>query len=154
MNRQILFDMILLLTCVYAWLRGDRPERCAAVLLLAADGLTILLVSEPAIRFRTTELGIVAVDTALLAALWWLAVRSTRWWPLFLAGLQLDAVACHWVRLLAPDILPRSYFNAVAIWAYPMLFLLGVGAWRHNQRQRLFGMDPPWKDRKPLAPST
>ncbi|ODU67767.1 MAG: hypothetical protein ABT11_19110 [Novosphingobium sp. SCN 66-18] len=145
MTRQFLFDIFLLLSCAYAFLRGGLPERITGILLLAGDLLSVLAVSEQPTRFHREEFGLLAVDCSLFVVLWWISVRSTRWWPLFLAGLQLDAVIAHGMRLFASDVMPISYLNAVALWSYPMLAALVAGACRHQRRLHFYGRDSAWK---------
>ena len=142
MARQAIFDILMLVTCAYAFWRGGFPERIASATLFLGDILTVLVASEFAERFRQLEVGILIVDLLVLASLASVSMRSTRWWPLILAALQLDAVVVHTVRLAAPDSLPVAYMNAIALWAYPMQLLLAAGAWRHQQRLRDLGTDP------------
>lgn len=144
MTRQAIFDILMLGTCAYAFWRGGVPERIASATLFLGDILTVLVASEFNERFRQLEVGIFLIDLLVLASLAWVAMRSTRWWPLILAGLQVDAVVVHTVRLAAPDSLAVAYMNAIALWAYPMQLLLAAGAWRHQRRLRELGTDPPW----------
>jgi hypothetical protein len=144
MSRHLLFDGLLILTCAYALLRGGAPERIVAATLALGDLATILVASRFALRFRSEEIGIFLVDLVILLILGAVALRSMRWWPLWLAAFQLDAVAVHVVRLTAPATLPMSYMNAIALWAWPMQLLLAYGAWEHRRRLRRFGSDPAW----------
>lgn len=148
MLRQAFFDILLVVTCAYALMRGGSPERITGMTLLLADFLTILTASAFPQRFRQVEIGIFLVDLSVLLILVSVAMRSTRWWPLFLAGFQLDAVAVHAMRLAAPATLPVAYMNAIALWAYPMQIILAAGAWRHRRRLQEHRNDPPWVPRK------
>lgn len=149
MFRQEVFDVLLLIVCVYALWHGGGPERIAATAFFLGDALSVIVVSDPERRFGHPEWGVLAVDCAMLAALTWLAVRSTRWWPLFVAGFQLDEVVVHAMRTMAPGVLPMAYLNGTALWSYPMVFVLIAGTWRHRQRLTCLGADPDW-----VAPET
>jgi len=48
--------------------------------------------------------------------------------------------------MLIPELLPQAYFVIAAIWAYPMLIVLTIGTYRHQQRLRRFGVDRSWSD--------
>lgn len=144
MSRQLFFDLLLVVTCGYAMWRGGSVERLTSATLLTGDLLTIWTASVFQDRFRHLEVGIFLVDLAILVVLVAIAMRSTRWWPLLLAGLQLDAVVVHAVRLAAPETLPESYMDAIALWAYPMQIALAIGAWRHRRRVARDGSDPAW----------
>lgn len=145
MSRQGVFDILFGLLMVYALWQGGKPERSCALAFLAADILSVAVLPVRSIRFRHEELGVLVVDVALLGFLVWLALRSTRWWPLVTAGLQLDGVVVHAMRLTVPEILPVTYQEGTALWSYPMALLLGMATWRHRCRLRHFGEDPSWK---------
>ncbi len=145
MLRHGLFDLLLFGTCGYALLKGSLPERLGAMIALGGTALTILVASAYAVRFRHVETGVFVVDLLVFTAFSWLAIRSTRFWPVWVAGLQGAAIVEHVVRLAAPGILPRAYMDAIALWSYPILALLVVGTIRHRRRIRKSGGDPSWK---------
>ena len=142
--RHEIFDAILLLCCVYALWRGGAPERIASITFLAADALSVAVVSA-GIRFRHEEYGVFVIDLLMLLALSKLAFQSRRWWPLVLAGLQLDGVLVHLMHFTAPQTVPIAYLNATALWSYPMVLILAAGTWRHQSRLKRWKKDPPWK---------
>lgn len=146
MIRHYLFDVLLLITCVYSIRRGGPPERRVGFLLGIGDLASIAAVSDQQIRFQGEEIGLAIVDGLLFVAIFWIAVRSTRWWPLWMAAFQLISVGVHLARILAPWTLPMTYFNTTSLWSYPMILVLFAGTWRHRQRVAFLGDDPPWKD--------
>lgn len=145
MPRQAIFDILFAALVLYALLQGGKPERACGLAFVAADILSVLVLPVRTSRFRHEEMGVLFVDALLLCILIWIALRSTRWWPLVLAGLQLDGVVVHVMRLTVPEILPVTYQNGTALWSYPMVALLGLGTWRHRCRLKRFGKDPAWK---------
>lgn len=151
--RHEIFDLLLLISCVYALWRGGAPERIAGATLLLGDLLSVGVVLLHQGRYAHEEYGLFGVDLLILIILTFTALRSTRWWPLVLAGLQLDGVLVHFVHLVAPHTLPVTYLNATALWAYPMVAFLAIATWRHRSRLGRFGEDPPWKQAVPRRPS-
>lgn len=135
-----------MLCCGYALARGGPPERIAATLQIAAFALylTVHFLFETR-TFKTMNLGTTLLDIILLFALVVLAWRSTRFWPLWVAGWQLASVVAHFAKLLDPAMLPAGYAIQTQFWAYPMLIATAAGAWRHRARQRAGDPDPPWK---------
>ncbi|MDH7639221.1 hypothetical protein [Sphingomonas oryzagri] len=145
MPRQDYFDILIVIVSLFALFRGGPPERMCAIAFAVADLLTIAALPAQALRWHHEEPGVLVVDMALLAFLVWLSLRSSRWWPLVLAGMQLDTVVVHSVRLVAPDTLPIAYLNGTALWSYPMVLLLAAGTWRHRCRLSAYGEDRAWK---------
>jgi hypothetical protein len=64
------------------------------------------------------------------------ALRSARFWPLWVAGLQLTATSVHLLKLLHPDLMSFVVGAALAFWSYPILILIGIGAWRTAMVER------------------
>lgn len=139
----VLFLMLLLGACLYALVRGGAPERVgAAILLLAtlASAVTLALSQD---RYRQTELATMWVDIAMTVAFLALALRAQRYWPMWIAMVQLDLVAMHLV-MFSPETEAWSYWAVQALWSYPQPILLAVGTMRHRQRLARYGDDPAW----------
>jgi hypothetical protein len=145
MLRHALFDIALLAICAFVLFRGSMPERLGAAVALAGTALTIAMASTFPSRFRHIETGVMIVDALTFLAFTWLALRSNRFWPIWVAGLQGATIIMHLTRLMVPEVMPRAYMDAVALWSYPILALLLIGAIRHRRRLKEFGSDPMWK---------
>ena len=76
------------------------------------------------------------VDIATLAAFTYVALRSERFWPLWISGLQLTTSVAHFFKVIDPTLLPMAYSAAARIWSYPILVILAVGTWRSQRRAR------------------
>jgi hypothetical protein len=148
--RHEIFDALLFIACAFAFWKGGAPERLAALTFLGGDLLSIAVVFHPG-RFRHEEYGLFAADVLMFAALAAIAFRSARWWPLFLAGLQLDAILVHLIHLAARRTIAIAYLNTTALWAYPMVLILAWGTWRHRVRLSELGEDRPWKRPAPIT---
>jgi hypothetical protein len=92
----------------------------------------------------SVEIGVFIVDAVCLVAFLVLALRANRFWPLWVAGLQLIGTAGHAVKLADPEIIRRAYQIVLVFWSYPMLLLIVLGTWRHQQRLARFGVDRSW----------
>ena len=135
---------LLLLCCLYALLKGGAPEKIGTAILAVGSVLSLAARSSPATRFGSVETGIFLIDVACLLAFILLALRAQRYWPLWIAGLQLIGTAGHAVKLMDPEIMRRAYAIVLVFWSYPMLLILVLGTFRHQQRLAKFGVDRSW----------
>jgi hypothetical protein len=138
------FYGILGLCCFYAWWRGGGPEQAGAAIFLVSAVLTTLLLSTGRSRYASVETAVLFVDLAMLAALVVLALRADRFWPLWVAALQAIGTAGHAAKMVDPLVIRSGYALILALWSYPMLLLLVLGAWRHRRRLGRFGVDRSW----------
>jgi hypothetical protein len=129
------FWMLLLVTCGYALLRGRKYEQLAALLFIAASIVSVLVRSPLHARYLGVEQSDLVIDSLVLAATVAIALRSDRFWPLWVAGLQLTISMSHLLKALQPDLLPLAYAAAERFWSYPTLIILFIGAWRQHNRQ-------------------
>jgi hypothetical protein len=139
-----LFYVILAICCLYAAVRGGAPERVGSAIFVGAASLSTAALSAPSARFGAVEIGVFAVDTAMLLALFALALFAERLWPLWVTALQLIGAAGHAVKLVDAGVLREAYAFAMAFWSYPMLSLLVFGTWNHQRRLAKFGVDKSW----------
>ncbi len=126
---------LLTLSCGYALWRGDRDARIAAVVCLLATAATVALLTPGSARYRVVEGGAMLVDLATLAAFVTLALHSRRFWPLWVAGLQLTASFAHMLRMLDEALVPLAYAIAERFWSYPILVIIAVGTYRYQRRK-------------------
>lgn len=129
------FIPILFAVCAYAWWRGGQDERIVALTCLAGTAATLLVISPLRQRYASVEGGLLVVDLAVLAGFIAVALRSKRFWPLWVAGLQLTTSIGHVLKGIDQDLLPRAYGAALQFWSYPILIILVVGTYRRHIRQ-------------------
>lgn len=138
------FNALLLGSCFYALLRGGAPERIVALSLFTAYAATLRAYSAPPSRFDQVEVAVLTVDALLFCALAAVALRADRFWPLAVAGLHLATVGTHVVKFFDVNMIRVTYAVMIAMWSYPMLFILAIGTWRHRRRLKAHGHDKAW----------
>ena len=132
-----LYWAVLVAICAYALWRGRHDERIVAVTCLLASIATKFAISPIEGRYGSVEFGVFLVDLAVLAVFTGIALKSQRFWPLWVAGLQLTTSIAHLLKAIELDLLPVAYAAAGRFWSYPILLILAVGTWRTHQRARL-----------------
>lgn len=126
-----LFWTLLLSVFFYALLRGTNEQRLAAIGCLVATLASRLFRSQ----YGSLEVGVLIVDLALFMLFLAIALRSTRFWPLWVAGFHLVAVGAHGMRAIKADLIPTAYAVAAQFWSYPVLLCIGIAVWRYQRRQ-------------------
>ena len=96
----------------------------------------MLAISPLKYRYAGVEEGLLFVDLAVLVGFVMVALRSKRFWPLWVAGLQLTTSVGHLLKGIDQELLPRAYGAALQFWSYPILVILAAGTYRRNQRIR------------------
>ena len=135
----LLYWAYLLLIFGYAFWRGSRPERMAAAACLLATITTVVVIPPVSLRYSSPDLTLLAIDLAMLAAFTAIALTSDRFWPLWVAGLQLTMTMSHLMKAINSDLIPRVYAAASIFWSYPILLLILIGTWRAHRRAK----EPP-----------
>jgi hypothetical protein len=119
-----------LFVCGGAFWRGGRDERLAAAGVLLSLSATFLWADKSWPHVQKAEF---AADTLLLLLLLWVALRSSRWWPMSAAGFQLLAVMTHVAKAIDPGLQQWAYITAGVIWTYLLLAALAVGTWNASR---------------------
>ena len=128
------FRVLLALVVLYAFLRGTRDEQQVGLICIVGTLATQLVLSPLSQRFESVETLALVVDLAVFAGFLVVALRSDRFWPLWVAGLQLTTIVGHLLKGLESGLLPKAYGAALIFWAYLIVFILAVGTWRAHQR--------------------
>ena len=131
MVRLIIFSLLLFGSCGYALWKGGRDAR-----IVAATCLIAAFASIPGAAYGSVETTVLIVDMLVLASFLYVALRSDRFWPLWIAGLHVTTMVGHALKLMSGDMVPIAYAVALRFWAYPELIILALAVWRHNQRHR------------------
>lgn len=131
-----LFRILLVVVVAYALLRGSRDERLVGTICFLGAIVTTFALSPLTDRFQGVEAPVMMVDLAVFAGFLTVALRSERFWPLWIAGLQLTTIMGHLLKGIESNLLPRAYAVALNFWAYPIVLILAIGTWRGHQRRK------------------
>jgi hypothetical protein len=106
----------LLITCsVYAALAGGVSGRIGATLNIGATLATYAVLEIGS--WSATNLPVFMVDFLLMIALFWLALKSDAYWPIWAAGFHLITVLGHAATMIAPDFRWSLYYYFHGMWA-------------------------------------
>ena len=131
----LLFDALLFACSRYARRRGGGVERVGGATMFVGCVLTFMLNSPLSVRYASVETAILIVDAVMLLIFAALALRTDRYWPLWVTALQLLVVLAHLARLADPEMLRNAYGVAMEVWSYPQLHAIALGT-RNFSRER------------------
>ena len=138
-----LYWVVLLSVVVYAFRRGALDERLAALTCLGGTIATMALSRATATKYSDVEVAVLAVDIVGFLIFTLIALKSSRFWPLWVAGFQLSSMLAHFLRAFGADMMPRVYAAAERFWIYPIFLAIAIGVWRARQyEQQLPGRYP------------
>lgn len=129
----LIYFALLALVSAYALTRGGREEKFAAAVCILASVGSRAIFRAAGVSYGDLQPAIALIDLAVLAAFVAIALRTSRFWPLWVAGLQLTTVTGHMFKLVDPTLVPIAYGASLASWSYPILLILAIGTWRASR---------------------
>ena len=126
--------VFVVLVCLFAFLKGDEPERFAAGAYVLGWFASMLLQTDG--EMYEVQWGVFAVDTAMLLILGGLVWKSRKTWPVWAAACDLLIVMSHVVLMI--DVRPpmAAFITVVNLAGYGVLIALAVGTfWAWQERQ-------------------
>lgn len=119
---------------IYAFRRGGWEEKLAASGAVANSYLTVLLLRPAEISYRGVEYAVLDIDLIFFSLLIFIAIRSRKFWPMWIAAITAMTVMAHLLPLM-PGSSRLLYANATALWSYPMWIMLAVAVYHHSDRR-------------------
>lgn len=134
MWRMMIYGILMWAVTIYAFRRGGRAEKLAAIGIVVNSYMTVLLLGPPGTEFRQVETSVVLIDLALLLLLILISMRSRKFWPLWLTAFQGMTILAHFAPYV--HVSAWVYWRASSLWAWPMLLVLGCAVHRHDPTGR------------------
>jgi hypothetical protein len=126
MTMVVLFWALAILCCGYGAYFGGRDGRLVAALYMGG-----VLLSIPAYFLQQSWGGaiwpVIVIDLLFLVGIYWISMRTNRFWPLWVTGFHMITMTAHLAALLAPSFPARIYFGLTTIWTIPLLLVILVG---------------------------
>ena len=144
----LIYDGVLVTVCLFAFARGGRPERVGAILTFIASIATVVLRWLGFVKGEPAEVVMMVIDASVVGGFFWLAICTTRFWPIWAFGFALADIVISIAGALLPKTPFIPYHTGLGIYAYLALAALAVGTCRlprdatPDQRR---GHRPPWK---------
>jgi len=126
----LLFNGVLLAVCGFAALRGGRPERIGAAINLVASTISTLMRLADGVFFAPADGLTLLIDIAVATGFFWLAVTTTRFWPIWAAGFALSDILMSLGTALLPQVQLFAYQLWIGTYAYLALGALALGTFR------------------------
>jgi hypothetical protein len=136
MDRLLLYRALMYGICGYALFKGRTDARIVAAVFLVGNFATLSLRSHLVSEYSSVESAVFVIDVICFLFFTYAALISDRFWPLWVAGLQLTTNFGHVLKFIDSRMLPLAYAAALRFWGYPILIILAVGVWRSQQRLR------------------
>ncbi|MBX9663734.1 hypothetical protein [Novosphingobium sp.] len=151
MARALIFSGLLLAVCIFAMVRGGKPERYAAWMYVAAFVASALSAQFGAELYHSINWGIFVIDLILAVSLGALALHANRYWTIWASSIQIVAILAHLAKMLVPEIAATAYQITLLVWSYAVIPLLVAATYRHRQRLHLYGADSAWSAQEASA---
>jgi hypothetical protein len=143
--RLIFYLLLLCASVFYALRQGGGPERAAAITFI------LMNISDPFVhaftptQFDALDPGHLIIDFLGWLALFTIALRAKRFWPLWVSSLQTISLIAHVAKFLDYSIHPIAYFTMQVASSYLYLVVLIIGTYYHQKRRKKNGNDPSWR---------
>ena len=123
----LIFNGVLVTTCLYAAVRGGRPERIGAGINIAASGVTTTLRLTSSHFYAPADLIVLSIDLLVVAGFYWLAISTRRFWPIWAFGFALANIFVSIAGGLIPQTPLFAYHTGLGAYAYLALASLALG---------------------------
>jgi hypothetical protein len=123
----LLFNLVLALSCSVAVIWGGWPEKVGAAINVVASGLTTALRLADRTYLEPANGLVFLIDALVLLGFLLLAMRSTRFWPIWAFGFALANSLSAVAALYLPRTPLFAFHTGLGIYAYLALLAMVLG---------------------------
>lgn len=124
----LFYDLMLVLVCILAVVRGGRPERQGALICLAGSALSSAGRLAGIASWAPAAWFVLAVDAFVALGFFWLATTTIRFWPVWAFGFALADIFVNIAAVIFPSFKPLAYQSMLGVYAYLALFVIGLAS--------------------------
>lgn len=129
-----LYPALLLASSIYIAARGNFEQRLVLVTLMAGSIFTAVIYGISAHEsWLGLNLGMVMNEAVVLSVILFVAYRSRRFWPLFIAAFEAAALLAQFAGTFARNPVSYALGMTQGIWAYFQLIVLMLATWRNRR---------------------
>ena len=125
--------IVMAAVCLYALLRGGRPEKIAGVVIAVAWAASALL--QDRVNILSPQWVVAWLDVVLFLIFLGMTLRWRRGWLMVASATQLLTAATHFTQLLDPRLFALAVITAYYVWSYATLIALAWGTHLAARRQ-------------------
>ncbi|MCC4233358.1 hypothetical protein LL253_11730 [Sphingobium soli] len=129
----IAYDVTLVAVCLYAIIRGGRPERWGAAINFTGSALSSAIRLLDLASWAPAEIAVLAIDLGVAMGFYHLAAKTSRFWPIWpiwAAGFALANLFASIAGTFLPGSTLLAYASGQGLYAYGALFVLALGTAR------------------------
>jgi hypothetical protein len=126
----IAYDVSLVAVCLYAFVRGGRPERLGASINLVGSILSSTARLSGFASWAPLEPTILLIDLGVAFGFYKLATTTTRFWPIWAFGFALADIFAGVAGKFLPETTLIAYESGLGVYAYLALIALAIGCAR------------------------
>lgn len=132
---------------IYAYLRGEAPERFTSLTFVGAIVLDQMhhALLPGGRNYEQVESVHLLIDSLMFVALAYVAMRANRIYPLWLLAAQIISTAMHLERGIVAEMHPFAYWILTRAPSYLQMIVLIVGILAHRRRVRRGIHVKPWR---------
>jgi hypothetical protein len=128
----MLFLLLLISVVGYSLLFGGAEERIVVLVLLSGSALTLIFYDPKHRDWLSPQLIMIVLDGTALVVFVVLALRSKRFWPLWVAAFQAMPVLTHFAATVSPYMVSKALGVAQGLWAYLQLLVVFAVTYRRR----------------------
>jgi uncharacterized membrane protein (UPF0136 family) len=103
---------------------GELFERWALAVFVVGSSATWIVLLQEDQMWDGLQLNVLLIDAAALLSFAFIALRSRRFWPLWITAFQLIVVVAHVAKYFYPGVLSPAYAIGESIWSLLQVVLL------------------------------